>query len=98
MAYLRSQIAVSTFSAKFKEKTNSQNINVSFQDDTDLPFDKAAQFYNIVQTLVQLDSAIITDRTHIIVAKQTSCQCEKLHRNEISPFFSWSKYVQLDKI
>ena len=42
VAYLRSQIAISTFSAKFKEKTNSQNINVSFQDDTPLPFDKAA--------------------------------------------------------
>ena len=42
VAYLRSQIAISTFSAKFKEKTNSQNINVSFQDDTALPFDKAA--------------------------------------------------------
>ena len=42
VAYLRSQIAVSTFFAKFKEKTNSQNINVSFQDDTDPPFDKAA--------------------------------------------------------
>ena len=42
VAYLRSQIAVSTFSAKFKEKTNSQNIKVSFQDDTPLPFDKAA--------------------------------------------------------
>ena len=42
VAYLRSQIAVSTFSAKFKQKTNSQNINVSFQDHTDLPLDKAA--------------------------------------------------------
>ena len=42
VAYLRAQIAVSTFSAKFKEKTNSQNINVRFQDDTPLPFDKAA--------------------------------------------------------
>ena len=42
VAYLRSQIAVSTFSAKFKEKTNSQNISVSFQDDTPLPFDEAA--------------------------------------------------------
>jgi hypothetical protein len=41
-AYLRSQIAVSTFFAKFNEKTNSQNINVSFQDDTALPFDEAA--------------------------------------------------------
>ena len=42
VAYLRSQIGVSTFSAKFKQKTNSQNINVSFQDDTPPPFDKAA--------------------------------------------------------
>ena len=42
VAYLHSQIAVSSFFAKFKEKTNSQNIKVSFQDDTDLPFDKAA--------------------------------------------------------
>ena len=42
VAYLRSQMAVSAFFAKFKEKTNSQNITVSFQDDTPLPFDKAA--------------------------------------------------------
>ena len=42
VAYLRSQIAVSTFFDKFKEKTNSQNIKVSFQDDTPLPFDEAA--------------------------------------------------------
>ena len=42
VAYLRSQIVVSTFFAKFKEKTNSQNINVRFQDDTPLPFDEAA--------------------------------------------------------
>ena len=42
VAYLRSQMAVASFSAKLKEKTNSQNINVSFQDHTDLPFDKAA--------------------------------------------------------
>ena len=42
VAYLRSQIAVSTFFAKFNEKTNSQNISVSFQDDTPLPFDEAA--------------------------------------------------------
>ena len=40
--YLRSQIAVSTFFDEFNEKTNSQNINVSFQEDTDLPFDEAA--------------------------------------------------------
>lgn len=42
VAYLRSQIAVSSFFAKFNEKTNSQNIKVSFQDDTHLPLDKAA--------------------------------------------------------
>lgn len=42
VAYLRSQIVASSFFAKFKEKTNSQNINVRFQDDTTLPFDKAA--------------------------------------------------------
>ena len=42
VAYLRSQMAVVSFSAKFKEKTNSQNIKVSFQDDTSLPLDKAA--------------------------------------------------------
>ena len=42
VAYLRSQMAVSSFFAKFNEKTNSQNIKVSFQDDTPLPFDKAA--------------------------------------------------------
>ena len=42
VAYLRSQIMASSFFAKFKEKTNSQNINVRFQDDTTLPFDKAA--------------------------------------------------------
>ena len=27
---------------RFKEKTNPQNMNVSFQDDTPLPLDKAA--------------------------------------------------------
>ena len=42
VAYLRSQIAVSSFFAKFKQKTNSQNIKVSVQDDTPLPFDEAA--------------------------------------------------------
>ncbi len=42
VAYLRSQIAISTFSAKFMEKTNSQNIKGSVQDDTAPPFDKAA--------------------------------------------------------
>ena len=42
VAYLRSQIVVSSFLAKFNKKTNSQNIHVGFQDDTPLPFDKAA--------------------------------------------------------
>ena len=42
VAYLRSQIAVSAFSARFKEKTNSQNIQTDFQPDTPLPLDKAA--------------------------------------------------------
>ncbi|MYB94986.1 hypothetical protein F4054_15085 [Candidatus Poribacteria bacterium] len=42
VAYLRSQMAGSSFFAKFNEKTNSQNIQVSFQDDTHLPFDEAA--------------------------------------------------------
>ena len=42
VAYLRSQMAVASFFAKFKQKTNSQNIKVSFQDDTPLPFDEAA--------------------------------------------------------
>ena len=42
VAYLRSQMMMASFSAKFKEKTNSQNIKVSFQDDTPLPLDKAA--------------------------------------------------------
>lgn len=42
VAYLRSQMTVASFFAKFSEKTNSQNIHVGFQDDTDLPFDKAA--------------------------------------------------------
>ena len=42
VAYLRSQMTAASFSARFKEKTNSQNINVSFQDDTPLPFDEAA--------------------------------------------------------
>ena len=42
VAYLRWQMTAASFFAKFKEKTNSQNINVSFQDDTPLPFDKAA--------------------------------------------------------
>ena len=42
VAYLRSQMMMASFSAKFKEKTNSQDIKVSFQDDTPLPLDKAA--------------------------------------------------------
>ena len=42
VAYLRSQMAGSSFFAKFNGKTNSQNINGSFQDDTPLPFDEAA--------------------------------------------------------
>ena len=42
VAYLRSQMAVASFSAKFKQKTNSQNINGRLQDDTPLPLDKAA--------------------------------------------------------
>ena len=42
VAYLRSQMAVAVFSAKLKEKTDSQNINVSFQDDTPPPLDEAA--------------------------------------------------------
>ena len=42
VAYLRSQMAASSFLAKFKQKTNSQNIKVSFQDDTSLPLDEAA--------------------------------------------------------
>ena len=42
VAYLRSQMAVASFSAKFKRKTNSQNISTDFQPDTTLPLDKAA--------------------------------------------------------
>ena len=42
VAYLRSQMAIALFSAKFKEKTNSQNIRTDFQLDTPLPLDKAA--------------------------------------------------------
>ena len=42
VAYLRSQMATALFFAKFKEKTNSQNINVNFQADTPLPLDEAA--------------------------------------------------------
>ena len=41
-AYLRSQMATALFFAKFNEKTDTQNINVSFQDHTPLPFDEAA--------------------------------------------------------
>ena len=42
VAYLRWQMTAASFFAKFNEKTNSQNIKVSFQDDTPLPLDKAA--------------------------------------------------------
>ncbi len=42
VAYLRSQMAASSFFVKFKEKTNSQNIKVSVQEDMALPFDEAA--------------------------------------------------------
>ena len=42
VAYLRSQMAVSLFSAKFKEKTDSQNIHMDSQRKTTLPLDKAA--------------------------------------------------------
>ena len=42
VAYLRSQMTVASFFAKFNKEMNSQNIHVSFQDDTPLPFDKAA--------------------------------------------------------
>ena len=42
VAYLRSQMAESLFSPSFNEKTNSQNISTPFQEDTTLPFDKAA--------------------------------------------------------
>ena len=52
-------MAVASFSAKFKEKTNPQNINVSFQDDTSLPFDEAAQVYNYEKTVFFLSIATI---------------------------------------
>ena len=42
VAYLRSQMARASFFAKFKQKTDPQNINLRFQDDTPLPFDEAA--------------------------------------------------------
>ena len=42
VAYLRAQRAGASFSAKFKQKTNSQNINTPVQQDTTLPLDKAA--------------------------------------------------------
>ena len=42
VADLRSQMTVASFFAKFNEKTNSQNIHVSLQDDTPLSLDKAA--------------------------------------------------------
>ena len=42
VAYLQSQIRVCGFSTSATEKTNSQNISSSFQQETTLPFDKAA--------------------------------------------------------
>ena len=42
VAYLRSQMVVAAFSAKFTRKTNSQNISTDFQPHTTLPLDKAA--------------------------------------------------------
>ena len=42
LAYLRAEINAYRFSASFKEKPNSQNIQTHFQQDTALPFDKAA--------------------------------------------------------
>ena len=42
VTYLQSQIRAFQYSASFKEKTNSQNISAPFQQDTALPFDKAA--------------------------------------------------------
>ena len=42
VAYLRLCLAEASYSASFKEKTNSQNISTAFQEDTTLPFDKAA--------------------------------------------------------
>lgn len=42
VAYLQSQINAYRFSVSFKEKPNSQNIQTHFQQDTALPFDKAA--------------------------------------------------------
>ena len=41
-AYLRSQILIASFSAKFKEKTNSQDIRTDLQPYTPPPLDKAA--------------------------------------------------------
>ena len=42
IAYLRQQIRAPLFSAGSPEKANSQNIRTEFQQDTALPFDKAA--------------------------------------------------------
>ena len=42
VAYLRSQMLIISFSAKFNEKTNSQNIRTDGQPYTPLPLDKAA--------------------------------------------------------
>ena len=42
VAYLRWQITADLYSASSKEKTNSQNIHHTFEQDTALPLDKAA--------------------------------------------------------
>ena len=42
VAYLRWQITADLFSASSKEKTNSQNIHHTYEQDTALPLDKAA--------------------------------------------------------
>ena len=42
VAYLQSQIRACGFSTSSTEKTNLQNISTSFQQETTLPFDKAA--------------------------------------------------------
>ena len=42
VAYLRSQMAVSLFSDKFKQKTNSQDIHTDVQSKKTLPLDEAA--------------------------------------------------------
>ena len=42
VAYLQAQIREKVFSTSSTENTNSQNITPVFQQDTTLPFDKAA--------------------------------------------------------